>query len=102
MSKITVLSFGSLDCKSCTESMDRIKNIIDCVELECDMLSFYYESDPTKNWLYVNAVETVPPPPPTAIHIAPNTPKEQILLSWLKLTGRLVCEPGHRKRLSRY
>lgn len=46
--------------------------------------SHYYESLPSLDWTYVDIYEDVPPPPPEAIKITPNTLSNQILISWLK------------------
>lgn len=45
--------------------------------------SFYYESRPSKTWLIVNVTERVPPPPPSAIKIVPNSTKGEVCISWL-------------------
>ncbi len=45
--------------------------------------SFYYESYPSNNWIYIDATEDVPPPPPESISIVPCTPKRQIMITWL-------------------
>lgn len=46
--------------------------------------SYYYESLPSLDWTYVDIYEDVPPPPPEAIKISPNTLSNQIIISWLK------------------
>ncbi len=46
--------------------------------------SYYYESDPSKVWVYVEVVENIPPPPPSTIKIVPNTLQRNISLYWLK------------------
>jgi len=51
----------------------------DIIEYE----SFYYESRPTKNWLIVDVSEKIPPPPPSAIKITPNSTKGTISITWL-------------------
>jgi hypothetical protein len=60
------------------------ENIINTKEQTVEYMSYYYESDPTKEWVYTNIVENVPPPYPSAIKIITNTPTKQILLTWLK------------------
>lgn len=55
-----------------------------------DYVSYYYESDPSKNWLYFECVENIPPPPPSTIKIVPNTPQGAVGLYWLK--------PGNSQR----
>jgi hypothetical protein len=45
--------------------------------------SFYYESRPSKNWLIVNVAESIPPPPPSAIKITPNSTHKTITINWL-------------------
>lgn len=47
-------------------------------------ISYYYESEPNKNWKYVDVRENIPPPPPNLIKIFPNSVKKQILITWLK------------------
>lgn len=46
--------------------------------------SHYYESVPSKEWTYVDIFEDVPPPPPEAIKISPNTLSNQIIITWLR------------------
>lgn len=50
-------------------------------------LSNYYESYPSKKWSYVDVYENVPPPPPEAIKINPNSLSKQIFIQWLKPTN---------------
>lgn len=47
-------------------------------------LSNYYESYPSKKWTYIDVYENVPPPPPEAIKINPNSLSKQIFIQWLK------------------
>lgn len=53
-------------------------------ERTIEYVSFYYESEPSKTWHYVDITESVPPPPPESIKIIPSTPKNEILVTWLK------------------
>jgi len=46
--------------------------------------SYYYESEPSKNWVYVNIIENVPPPPPSSIKIVPNSENKDVTITWLK------------------
>jgi len=46
--------------------------------------SFYYESWPSKKWIYVDVFEEVPPPPPETILIHPNSLSKKIMISWLR------------------
>ncbi len=52
--------------------------------------SYYFESDPSRNWVYFECSESVPPPPPATIKISPNTPSQSIGIYWLK--------PGNSQR----
>lgn len=54
------------------------------LEESVEFMSLYFESDPSRNWLYVDTSKDLPPPPPTAIEFAPNTPKRCVCISWLK------------------
>lgn len=60
------------------------KNLKNFKETKIEYKSSYYESDPSKKWVYVDVVENEPPPPPETIKITPCSPKKQILISWLK------------------
>lgn len=46
--------------------------------------SSYFESIASRNWAYLDAYETTPPPPPECIKINPNTLSNQIFISWLR------------------
>lgn len=46
--------------------------------------SSYYESNPTKNWIYVNIIDETAPPAPQSIKIVPDSVNKQIMISWLK------------------
>jgi hypothetical protein len=59
------------------------KNLQKFKEQKIEYVSCYFESNPSKNWIYVDIVENVPPPPPHTIKITPCTPKREILVSWL-------------------
>ena len=60
------------------------KNLENFKEQKIEYYSAYYESNPSKNWIYVDVVENVPPPPPQTIKIVPNSSKKEIMISWLK------------------
>lgn len=49
-----------------------------------DYESIYYESNPTKNWLYVDVIDDTPPPWPQTIKITPDSLNKSMLISWLK------------------
>jgi hypothetical protein len=49
-----------------------------------EFYSTYYESNPNKNWVYIQTVEKVPPPYPEAIKIVPDSYNKKISLYWLK------------------
>lgn len=51
----------------------------DIIEYE----SFYFESRPSRNWVVIDVSETIPPPPPSAIKITPNSVAHTIMISWL-------------------
>lgn len=38
----------------------------------------------SKDWTYVDIYENEPPPPPTSIHVQPQTLNKKIFISWLK------------------
>jgi hypothetical protein len=46
--------------------------------------SFYYESLPSKEWTYIDAYETEPPPPPESIRLIQSTPNRTVTVTWLK------------------
>jgi hypothetical protein len=56
-------------------------------ETSIEYKSYYYESECSKNWVYVSVIENEPPPPPTAIKIIPNTLQKKISITWLKPTN---------------
>lgn len=60
------------------------RNLARFKEQKVEYYSSYYESNPSKNWVYVDIIETEPPPPPQTIKIIPCSPKKQIMISWLK------------------
>jgi hypothetical protein len=45
--------------------------------------SYYFESNPSKNWIYIDVVDKTPPPPPQTISVVPNSTKKEIAISWL-------------------
>jgi hypothetical protein len=59
------------------------ESIAKFVERKVKFISFYYESEPSCEWRYVTIEENVPPPPPQAIKIIPNTPERKINVTWL-------------------
>ena len=66
------------------------KNLKKFRNTKIDYVSRFYESEPNKNWIYVHVMESEPPPPPSAIKITPNTPREEMSITWLK--------PGNSQR----
>lgn len=60
------------------------KNLTKFKEQKVEYFSSYYESNPSKNWVYAEIEEHEPPPPPQTIKIVPNSLKKQIMVSWLK------------------
>ena len=64
--------------RTINDSLSRLK------EQAVEYRSYYYESEPSKNWIYTHVVENEPPPPPSSIMIVPSTPKKQVLITWLK------------------
>ena len=53
-------------------------------ESEIEYISFYYESNASKNWSIVDIVKLTPPNYPQTINIYPNSVKKETLISWLK------------------
>jgi hypothetical protein len=49
-----------------------------------EYVSYYFESDPSKNWIYVDIIENVPPPPPNTFQIVPNSPLKHMAIYWVK------------------
>jgi fibronectin type 3 domain-containing protein len=73
---------GSISRESLQKEM--IKNIRRSKEETVEYVSHYYESDPSKDWVYVNVTEDIPPPPPSSIKIVPSSPRAEITVTWLK------------------
>lgn len=83
------LAVSNVDLAMGNASSSSVQQILQEAEektrnVEVEYVSIYYESDASPKWTYVNVVDGVPPPPPTAIEITPNTPDESILVAWLK------------------
>jgi hypothetical protein len=62
----------------------QINNILSSIQEEVfEYRSYYYEGKPSKSWQIVEITENIPPPPPSAIKVVPNSTKGTICVSWL-------------------
>jgi len=81
------LAVSSLGLMQGTIGSSELQKFVDTwtpqVEKKEEYFSFYYESLPSKKWLYVDVSETLPPPPPSSIKIIPNSRTRSIMVSWL-------------------
>lgn len=60
------------------------KSIKEIQEKKIEYYSYYFESNHSKNWHYIDVVERVPPPPPQTVKVVPNTQQKNISIFWLK------------------
>lgn len=54
------------------------------IKQDFEIVSVYYESNPSKDWTVVDVVKLIPPVFPQTINIFPNSVKKEIMISWLK------------------
>ena len=76
------LATGDLSEKDLQQETN--ETITESEEGGIEYVSSYYAGKPSKRWLYIVAVESDPPPPPSAMKIIPNSVKKHIFITWLK------------------
>jgi len=84
LKNLTVSDSSLAEGKVSTKMLEKIvqESLKSFKESRFEYVSFYYRSVPSE-WQYVQIAEFIPPPPPSAISIVPNSPEGNIMITWL-------------------
>lgn len=82
--KTSNLGQGSLSQEQFTKKIGEMIEQKQKIKQDFEIISVYYESNPSKDWTIVDVVKLTPPVYPQTIKIFPNSIKKEIMISWLK------------------